>query len=107
MVMDEERKEQKHKKAKTETQLDCGSYRETVSAGIRIEQEMTRICFSCEPDENGEGGFRRRRSLYLTPTISVSTMNRRRSKRITTSNTASSGLTDIRSPPTPEISKYR
>ena len=54
-IMDEEHEEEK--RTKTEKQLDCGKYRQTVSSGISIEQGIKKISFSCEPSVSGKEGF--------------------------------------------------
>jgi response regulator RpfG family c-di-GMP phosphodiesterase len=57
-IMDADHVEQKKAAAaQMETELFCSGYRETVSSGIRIEQELLKIRFECEPTVSGEGSF--------------------------------------------------
>ena len=41
----------------TETELQCGKYRETISAGIPVVQKVTRICFECTETDTSTGNF--------------------------------------------------
>lgn len=51
-LMDEEHAKQKQQaETRMDTELTCGRYREQVSAGIRVEQEMLRIRFSCDASD--------------------------------------------------------
>ncbi len=55
-LMDEEHAETLNT-TQTETKLECGQYRETVSAGILIGQELTKICFTCNKTATGTSNF--------------------------------------------------
>ena len=52
-IMDADRARQETDTA-LETALVCGKYRETVSAGIPAEQEVTQITFTCTPEEGAD-----------------------------------------------------
>ena len=57
-IMDDDyNKERQSAETALEKELVCGAYRETVSAGIRIEETITKITFSCEADHVPENGF--------------------------------------------------
>ncbi len=56
-IIDSENKETEYDITETESEIECGSYRDRISSGIPVVSEITRITFRSVPIKNDEKSF--------------------------------------------------